>query len=125
VEIQAGSLVLVNFVINNFYSLRISDFDAAEVILPDFIPVNLSLGGHQNVDPTLVAVVDVVFNEGATSIVAHVNPTASSPIDVIVLCQEASSLACHHDSTTYGTTNARFDEFSVRARIAEDDCATL
>ena len=97
-EVEPCPLVLVNLIVDDLNLLRVGDFNSREVILPYFVAENAGIIGHQHVDAGLVAVVNLVFDQSAGGIIADINAAACRPENVVVLCQDARTLASDHDT---------------------------
>ncbi len=97
-EVEPCPLVLVDLIVNDLDLLCVGDFNAREVIFPDFVAEYASIIGHQHIDAGLVTVVNLVFDQSARGIVADINAAACRTENVIVLCQDASSLASDHNT---------------------------
>ena len=97
-EVEPCPLVLVDLVINDLDLLRIGDFNAREVVFPDFVAEYAGIIGHEHIDAGLVAVVNLVFDQSAGGIVADINAAACRAENVVVFCQDACTLTSDHDT---------------------------
>lgn len=109
VEIEACSFVLVDLIANDLNLLGISNLHPWKMILPYLIPEYARIPCHKHIYATFVAIVNFVFDQGATGIIADIDAAPSRAIDVVILCQEASALTSHHDPWAHRTTNQILD----------------